>query len=260
MRYAIGIEYDGSPYCGWQVQSNGPSVQAELERAIAKVADQEVAVFGAGRTDTGVHARCQVAHFDSDAERDSRQWVLGVNTHLPSSVCLLWAHEVSEDFHARFSAVERSYRYSVLNRWVRPALHSRLLSWCRKPLDEAVMNSAAQCLKGEHDFSAFRSAGCQARHAVREVTRVRVSREADVVHIDISANGFLYHMVRNIVGTLLEVGSGEKPGSWMKQVLESRDRDQAGVKADSDGLYFTGVRYPDSFGIPAVTAFPDRGV
>lgn len=258
MRYAIGIEYDGRPYCGWQVQNNGPSVQAELEQAIARVADEPVTVFGAGRTDTGVHARCQVAHFDSQAERDPRQWVLGVNTHLPGSICLLWARGVSDEFHARFSAIERSYRYSVLNRWVRPALHSGSLSWCRKPLDEKAMNTAARCLLGEHDFSAFRSAGCQARHAVREVTQVEVSREGDVVHIDISANGFLYHMVRNIVGTLLEVGSGEQPAGWMRQVLASRDRDQAGVKAESDGLYFTGVRYPLSFGIPAVEAFPER--
>lgn len=256
MRYAIGIEYNGSSFCGWQEQANGPSVQAELERAVARVADQQVKVFGAGRTDTGVHAYCQVAHFDSGAEREPRQWVLGVNTHLPGSIGLIWARKVSDDFHARFSAVERSYRYSILNRWVRPALDDTRLAWCRKPLDEAAMNDAAACLEGEHDFSAFRSSGCQARHAVREITRVQVSRQRELVHIDISANGFLYHMVRNIVGTLLLVGSREKSGDWMKQVLESRDRKQAGVTASSDGLYFVGVRYPAGFDIPRVEAFP----
>ncbi|NNE04803.1 MAG: tRNA pseudouridine(38-40) synthase TruA [Xanthomonadales bacterium] len=256
MRYAIGIEYNGSSFCGWQEQSNGPSVQAELERAIARVADQQVKVLGAGRTDTGVHAHCQVAHFDSGAARESRQWVLGVNTHLPESICLLWARKVSDDFHARFSAVERSYRYSILNRWVRPALDTTRLAWCRKPLDAEAMHGAAACLEGEHDFSAFRSSGCQARHAVREITRVKVSRQGDLVHIDISANGFLYHMVRNIVGTLLLVGNREKPGNWMRRVLESRDRKQAGVTASSDGLYFVGVRYPAEFGIPEVEAFP----
>lgn len=259
MRYAIGIEYDGSPFQGWQTQENGPTVQLALEGAIAKVADGPVSVTGAGRTDTGVHAECQVAHFDSPADRTPRQWVLGINSHLPPAISVRWATPVSDDFHARFSAVERSYRYSILNRWVRPALESDFLAWCRKPLDESLMAAAGRILLGEHDFSAFRGSGCQARHAVREVTAIGLRRDGDRVYINISANGFLYHMVRNIAGALMEVGCGEQPVEWMSLLLASRDRTQGGVTAPSSGLCFVGVRYPDSFGIPQCQAFPDQG-
>lgn len=257
MRYAIGIEYDGSGFNGWQFQLNGQSVQASLEQAIARVADHEVSVVGAGRTDTGVHARCQVAHFDAVVRRTDRQWLLGINSHLPASVCVRWVREVDEAFHARFSAVERQYRYIILNRWTRPALHSQLKGWCRYPLETSLMNEAALLLKGEQDFSAFRSAGCKSRHAVREINHIAVTRDAEELTLDIAANGFLYHMVRNIVGTLIVIGRGKKPVSWIPELLESKDRSLAGVTVSPAGLYFMCARYPQKFGIPVeLESFP----
>lgn len=253
MRYAIGIEYDGSGFCGWQAQRDDPSVQVTLEQALSRVADQAVRLSCAGRTDTGVHALCQVAHFDSEANREGRQWVLGCNTQLPDSVCLLWARRVDDAFHARFSAFERSYRYVILNRAVRPALRSGKVAWCRKPLDAGRMHEAAQALLGEHDFSAFRSAGCQARHAVREISQIRVAREGEDVILDIAANGFLYHMVRNIAGSLIDVGSGERASTWMGELLAGGDRTVAGATAEAAGLYFVGVRYPDEFGLAEIS-------
>lgn len=261
MRYAIGIEYDGSGFCGWQAQRDDPSVQEVVEAALSSVADEQIRVACAGRTDTGVHALGQVAHFDSDAVRSGRQWVLGTNTHLPSSVAMLWAKQVPDDFHARFSAFERSYRYLVLNRPVRPAVRAGRVAWFRKPLDAERMDEAVQALIGEHDFSAFRSAGCQARHAVREVKHISVSRRDDEVILDVSANGFLYHMVRNIAGSLLEVGCCEKPVTWLAELLEAGDRTVAGVTAEPDGLYFVGVRYPSRFDLdePSLTASEGGG-
>lgn len=258
MRYALGIEYDGSGFNGWQSQRDDPSVQVCLQRALAIVADHEVTLNCAGRTDTGVHAICQVAHFDSGSKRSERQWILGINSNLPDTVSVRWVKPVAEDFHARFSAHKRSYRYVILNRWVRPAIRAHHVSWCRKPLDENRMNEAVACLAGEHDFSAFRSAGCSALHAVREVSEALVRREGEEVIFEISANGFLYHMVRNIVGSLLEVGTGEKPLEWLSELLDGRDRRQAGMKAPAQGLYFMCAHYPESFGIPSeMKAFPD---
>ena len=250
MRIALGIEYDGRAFFGWQTQREEPTVQQTLERALAVVADHPVSVVCAGRTDTGVHARCQVAHFDTAAERSERSWVLGANSNLPASVCVLWARVVGEDFHARFSAVGRRYRYVILNRWIRPALESGRMSWERRPLDAEAMHDAAQALVGEHDFTSFRSSGCKANHPVREVRSVGVQRDGDIVTIDIAANAFLYHMVRNIAGTLLEVGLGAREPSWVAEVLAARDRRLAGVTAPPDGLYFMGVRYPDALGLP----------
>ncbi|MEE4174845.1 MAG: tRNA pseudouridine(38-40) synthase TruA [Xanthomonadales bacterium] len=250
MRYALGVEYDGRPFYGWQTQRQEPTVQAELERALGRVADHPVSVVCAGRTDTGVHARCQVVHFDSNADRSVRSWILGTNSNLPAGVCVLWLQPVSEDFHARFSAYARSYRYVILNRWIRPAIDQGLVSWQRRPLDQDAMNDAAQALLGEHDFSAFRSAGCSANHPVRDIQAIAVHRQGEHVTIDITANGFLYHMVRNIAGTLMDVGTGEQPVSWVKELLEGRDRTRAGVTAPPDGLYFVGVRYPEVFGLP----------
>ncbi|NND45879.1 MAG: tRNA pseudouridine(38-40) synthase TruA [Xanthomonadales bacterium] len=256
MRYAIGIEYDGSGFCGWQAQRDDPSVQESVEQAVSRVADTAVRLVCAGRTDTGVHALAQVAHFDSPAQRENRQWVLGVNRHLPASVCLLWARPVADDFHARFSAVERSYRYVILNRAVRPALRAGQVAWCHQALDTEAMDRAAQPLRGEHDFSAFRSAGCQATHAVREITRIGVSRDGENVFLDVSANGFLYHMVRNIAGSLLDVGRGERSVDWIAELLAGRDRTRAGATADAAGLYFAGVRYPERFGLPGPPCVP----
>ncbi len=250
MRIALGIEYDGRAFYGWQTQRQTPTVQATLEQALGKVANHPVSVICAGRTDTGVHARGQVVHFDTTADRSDRSWILGANANLPETVCVLWAQAVDDGFHARFSALGRRYRYQLLNRWVRPAVDVGRVSWERRPLDDEAMHEAAQALKGEHDFSAVRSSGCRANHPVREIREISVSRVGEIVSIDVAANAFLYHMVRNIAGTLLAVGRGEQPVEWVARVLATRDRNQAGVTAPPDGLYFMGVRYPTEYGLP----------
>jgi len=257
MRYAIGLEYDGSEFFGWQIQRQEPTVQGCLEAALARVADQEVRAICCGRTDTGVHALGQVAHFETDATRGERDWVLGLNSHLPAGVSVLWIRQVDESFHARFSAFSRTYRYAILNRWIRPALEARRMSWCRSPLDAALMHEAAQALRGEHDFTSFRAGACQARHAVREIHDISVQRSGDVVSLEVTANGFLYHMVRNIAGTLLRVGQGEAEVAWPGLVLEERDRSKAAPTATPEGLYFVRARYPDRYELPAnAPAFP----
>ncbi|HET9835238.1 MAG TPA: tRNA pseudouridine(38-40) synthase TruA [Rhodanobacteraceae bacterium] len=251
MRIALGIEYDGTGFFGWQRLTHGPSVQAQVEAALSFVANHAVAVTCAGRTDAGVHARCQVVHFDSDAARDERAWTLGANTRLPVGVSVLWARAMPLDFHARFSARARRYRYTILNRAIRPALEARYVSWERRALDTGAMHEAAQALVGEHDFSAFRAISCQAAHARRAVHAIAVRREDEHVHLDIEANAFLHHMVRNIVGSLSEVGVGERPVEWIAEVLASRDRTQAGATAPSQGLTFIGPRYPAQWALPA---------
>jgi tRNA pseudouridine38-40 synthase len=257
MRYAIGLEYDGSEFLGWQIQREQPTVQGCLEKAVAIVADHEARVSCSGRTDTGVHALGQVAHFDTAASRPERSWVLGLNSNLPQGVSVLWIREVDDSFHARFSAFSRSYRYLILNRWVRPALEAKRTSWCRTPLDADKMHDAAQALLGEHDFTSFRALACQARHAVREIQQISVQRTADVVTLDVTANGFLYHMVRNIAGSLMRVGLGNEKVSWVKQVLDNLDRSQAAQTASPEGLYFLGARYPEHYCLPLMpTAFP----
>jgi tRNA pseudouridine38-40 synthase len=257
MRYAIGLEYDGSLFLGWQIQHQEPTVQACVERAVARVADQAARVTCCGRTDTGVHALGQVAHFDTDAQRAERSWILGLNSHLPPGVSVLWIRPVDETFHARFSAFSRTYRYLVLNRWIRPALEARRMSWCRRPLDAAKMDAAAQALRGEHDFTSFRAGACQARHPVREIQDISVSRSGDVVALEVTANGFLYHMVRNIAGSLLRVGLGEVGIASMGELLAQRDRSRAAPTAAPEGLYFVSARYPEQYGLPVDTpAFP----
>lgn len=253
MRIAIGIEYDGTAYNGWQRQRTGLGVQQVLEQALSEVADEIIEVNCAGRTDTGVHATGQVAHFDTTAERGDRGWLLGANTNLPDDVNLSWARPVDDEFHARFSAVSRSYRYRILNRLVRSALSRRRAWWVYQPLDHERMHAAAQALLGKHDFSAFRAAGCQASTAVREITAVSVQRDDDWIVLDVTANAFLQHMVRNIIGTLVAVGSGEEDVSWPATVLETRDRTQGGIAAPPHGLTLVRVEYPDEFGIPAPT-------
>lgn len=250
MRYALGIEYDGSAFFGWQMQRESPTVQETLQQAIGKVANEPVSVVCAGRTDTGVHARCQVAHFDTAAERDERSWILGINSNLPKTAVVHWVRSVSDDFHARFTALARHYQYEILNRWVRPANERGRVTGFRKPLDAGAMHRAAQALLGEHDFSAFRSSGCKANHAVRDIQAIGVERQGNRVTVNVTANGFLYHMVRNIVGTLLDVGTGERAEGWVKEVLDTGDRTRAGATAPPDGLYFQGVRYPPGSGIP----------
>jgi tRNA pseudouridine38-40 synthase len=250
MRYALGIEYDGAAFCGWQRQSHAPSVQLSVEKALSVVADHPVIVICAGRTDTGVHARGQVVHFDSLSERSDRQWMLGINSNLPVAVRVLWIRAVDDSFHARFTAFSRSYQYSILNRWVRPAIGAAYYGWCRDELDAKRMHGAAQVLLGKHDFSAFRSAGCSAQHAIREVTEISVDRQKDIVKIDITANAFLYHMVRNIVGSLIVVGLREKSSQWFTEVFQGGDRKLGGVTAESQGLCFMQVRYDPKYKLP----------
>ncbi|MBW3551730.1 MAG: tRNA pseudouridine(38-40) synthase TruA [Proteobacteria bacterium] len=265
----MAIEYDGGEFCGWQrlnkldsspsgePPGNGrvvrpePTVQAALEEALSFVAGAPTMVVCAGRTDAGVHASGQVVHFDGPAARDPRGWVLGTTSRLPPSVCVRWCVPVAGDFHARFSARARRYRYRILNRMVRPALHRQYLSWERRPLDAAVMHRAAQALVGTHDFSAFRTAHCQAPHARRDLQHFRVTREGEVVEVDVQANAFLHHMVRNIVGSLLLVGCGERSDAWIGQLLAGRDRTLAGPTAPSAGLVFVGPRYPAQWRLPA---------
>jgi tRNA pseudouridine38-40 synthase len=251
MRHALGIEYDGSGFLGWQRHHGGPTVQAAVEAALGFVADAPLEVTCAGRTDTGVHAACQVVHFDTDIGRPARAWVMGGNTRLPRSVRLLWCQAVEEGFHARYAARARSYRYTLLNRPIPPAMQHHFLSWERQPLDADAMHRAAQALLGEHDFSAFRTAQCQARHPRRDLHAISVRREADRVVVDITANAFLHHMVRNIVGSLLPVGRGERGVGWVRELLEGRDRVVAGPTAPAEGLVFLGPRYPADWKLPA---------
>lgn len=251
MRIALGIEYDGTDFLGWQRLTHGASVQAALEQALSRVADARIEVTCAGRTDSGVHARCQVVHFDSAAERSARGWALGTNSNLPTSVAVRWAQPVSEDFHARFGALARRYRYTIVNRPVRPALDARYVAWERFPLDAGAMHAAAQALVGEHDFSAFRTVACQARTAMRNVHEIRVVRVDECVVIEVQANAFLHHMVRNIVGSLLPVGRGEQPARWIAELLAGRDRALAGPTAAAQGLTFLQPLYPAEYGLPS---------
>ncbi|MBS0382910.1 MAG: tRNA pseudouridine(38-40) synthase TruA [Proteobacteria bacterium] len=251
MRLALGIEYDGTDFLGWQRLAHGPSVQAEVEAALAFVADHPVAVTCAGRTDSGVHARCQVVHFDTPAERTDRAWALGATTRLPRAIAVLWARRVPDDFHARFAARARRYRYVILNRAIRPALDARFVAWERVPLDADAMHAAAQALLGEQDFSSFRAVSCQAAHARRCVTAISVHRDGERVILEIEANAFLHHMVRNIAGSLLEVGRGERPVAWIAELLAARDRNLAGVTAMPQGLTFVGPRYPAQWQLPS---------
>lgn len=249
-RIAIGIEYDGTSYSGWQVQGHAPSVQAELERALGSVADHPVELTAAGRTDAGVHALMQVAHFDSDAPRALEAWVLGGTAASAPDVSVLWARFVADDFHARFSALSRSYRYRILNRRVRPALDRGYCCWVRRTLDADAMHAAAQPLVGEHDFSAFRAAECQSTTPMRRLDAISVRRAGDHVVVEVTANAFLHHMVRNLVGTLIAVGGGEQPPEWVAEVLAGRDRTRAGMTAPPQGLFFAGVRYDERHGLP----------
>jgi len=250
VRIALGIEYDGSGFAGWQSQTHGNTVQDVLEAALAAVAAEPVRVNCAGRTDAGVHALAQVVHFDAPVVRPDSAWVRGVNAHLPPAVAVRWARAVSDDFHARFGALSRSYRYLLLNRAVRPAvLHARV-GWFHQPLDVEAMRVGARHLLGEHDFSAFRAAECQAKSPVKQILAIAVSRQDETVCFDIRANAFLHHMVRNIVGALVYVGTGKHPPEWIGHLLAGRDRSLAAPTFAAAGLYLTGVEYPAEFGMP----------
>ncbi|MET0026674.1 MAG: tRNA pseudouridine(38-40) synthase TruA [Candidatus Thiodiazotropha sp.] len=256
MRVALGIEYDGSGFHGWQFQGDVRSVQETLEAAVSKVADHPVSVHCAGRTDTGVHATGQVVHFETHSVRSTRSWVLGSNVNLPDDVSVSWAREMPDDFHARFSAVGRHYRYQILNRTFRSAIWRDRAVWIHHPLDEQAMHRAGQSLVGTHDFSSYRALGCQAKHPVRTIHRLSVTRDGDLVRLDIHANAFLHHMVRNIAGVLLAIGKCEQPESWAETVLGFRDRTLGGVTAPPQGLYLTRVEYPEKFALEALSEAP----
>lgn len=249
-KIALAVEYDGEGFCGWQRQPHCHSVQAELERALSKIAQQEIIVHCAGRTDAGVHAKAQLVHFETPVNRPLRAWSFGVNSHLNKRVSVHWAKAMPDDFHARFSALDRSYQYTLLNRATRPGYQASTLGWERTPLDTQRMHDAAQVLLGEHDFHSFRSAECQANHAVRRMHTLDVRREEDRVFIEVRANGFLHNMVRILTGSLLAVGRGEKPVIWIEEVLKARDRTKAGATAPPHGLCFLQPSYPAHYAVP----------
>lgn len=252
MRIAMAVEYDGTELLGFQRQTHGPTVQSALETALAYVADQPIVVHGAGRTDAGVHAFGQVIHFDTERDRSARAWTLGTNSNLMPSVVVRWSQTVSDEFHARFSATGRRYRYRIINRSVRPAIDRHWGAHVRQPLDANRMHEAAQCLLGEHDFSAFRAQSCGARHPVRTLTRIDATRRGDTIELVVAGNAFLHHMVRNIVGSLIAVGRGEQDINWLAQLLAQRDRRKAGVTAPAAGLCLESVDYPAQFGLPSL--------
>lgn len=251
MRIALGIEYCGHRYNGWQTQGHHdlPTLQTSVEKAISVVADHPVKVICAGRTDKGVHAFEQVVHFETDAVREDHSWLLGINSNLPNDIAIKWVKFVDDDFHARFSATSRRYHYYIYNNKARPAILSNRITWHSYPLDIDKMQEAAAALIGEHDFSAFRAAHCQSKSSHRHVELLQISRSEQVVCCTIEANAFLHHMVRNIVGSLFEIGGGRKSVTWMKELLDAKDRDQAGATAPADGLYLAKVRYPERFGL-----------
>ncbi len=250
MRIALGVEYDGSPYCGWQSQADGKTVQDTLQHALSQIAGEPISVTAAGRTDTGVHALEQVVHFDTGVERPLTAWVRGTNALLPASIAVLWVHPVPEKFHARFSAQARSYRYVLINRPSRSAVHHGKVGWFHVPLDVGQMREAATYLLGEHDFSAFRSSECQARTPVKNLAQLDIEKQGDTIIFDLTADAFLHHMVRNIVGCLVYIGKGKHSPQWMKEVLENRNRNMAAPTFAPDGLYLRRITYDAKWGLP----------
>ncbi len=250
VRIALGLEYAGEDFAGWQCQPDVMTVQKVLERALEKVAVEPVRTYCAGRTDAGVHATMQVVHFDTCATRPATAWVRGVNSHLPCPVAVRWAQSVDETFHARFSALERHYRYILFNAPHRPGLLAGKVGWFHLPLEEELMREAAAYLLGEHDFSAFRSANCQAKNPVRQMRSLEINREGAFLVFDFGANAFLHHMIRNIVGALVYVGKRRYRPEWLKEILESRNRTLNAPTFAPDGLYLCGVRYDPKWLLP----------
>ena len=255
-RYAAVVQYDGSAFCGFQKQKHSPSVQQELERALSSVANAEIIVSCAGRTDTAVHASYQVIHFDTQALRTGRNWVKGSNSQLPDSIALLWADEVNETFHARFSATSRTYRYVIHSAPARPAILSQGVTWVRKPLNTAAMQEACQYLLGEQDFSAFRGAGCQSLSPNRNITSAKIIQAGELIVFEVTANAFVLHMVRNIIGSLMEVGFGRRDPGWIGQLIKGRDRTKSAATASPKGLYLVQVGYPNDPLIPLMPKGP----
>ena len=252
MRIALGLEYDGSAYCGWQSQPDVPNMQDTLQTALSVIAGHPVSVIAAGRTDTGVHALEQVIHFDTDTARPLTAWVRGANALLPRDIAVLWAHVVPETFHARFSAQSRSYQYILINRPSRAGVHHGKIGWFHLPLNVAAMQQAAQYLLGTHDFSAFRSSECQAKTPVKHLQQLDITRCGDTIFFNLTADAFLHHMVRNIIGCLVYVGKGKHPPQWMQQVLQSRDRKCAAPTFAADGLYLRRAAYDGGWALPQI--------
>jgi tRNA pseudouridine38-40 synthase len=249
-RLAVGVEYLGSAYAGWQAQSSLKTIQTLVESALSAVADSPVSLTCAGRTDAGVHARGQVAHFDTEVVRGLRGWTLGANSNLPRDISVAWVSPVPAHFHARYSAEARTYRYLIFNRSVRSALVEGRAAQIHRPLDVACMRAAAPALVGEHDFSAFRSAECQAKSPVRRLTQLTVERDGDWITLEVTANAFLHHMMRNIAGLLIAIGRGDERPEWAGEILQGRDRTLAAATAPPEGLYLWSVAYPAAFGLP----------
>ncbi|MCS2157128.1 tRNA pseudouridine(38-40) synthase TruA [Scandinavium sp. H11S7] len=250
IKVALGIEYDGSKYYGWQRQNDVRSVQEKLEKALSQVANEPISVYCAGRTDAGVHGTGQVVHFETHAVRKDAAWTLGVNANLPKDIAVRWVKAVPDDFHARFSATARRYRYIIYNHRLRPAVLSHGVTHCHQALDAERMQRAAQSLLGENDFTSFRAVQCQSRTPWRNVMHISVERYGAYVVVDIKANAFVHHMVRNIVGSLMEVGAGNQPESWIAELLEAKDRTLAAATAKAEGLYLVSVDYPERFDLP----------
>ena len=252
LRIAAILEYDGSSFCGWQWQDDAPSIQEAVEKALSQVADEPVRVIAAGRTDAGVHASAQVIHFDTEARRSDYAWLRGANSSFPDSIALLWVREVDPEFHARFAATGREYRYVILNRSVRPTYLARRVTHEYRPLDAVRMQTAASYLVGTHDFSSFRAVQCQAKSPVRSLRELTVTRQGEFVVIKAAANAFLHHMVRNFAGLLMDIGAGEKAPEGAREVPAARDRTMGGITAPPNGLYLTAVDYPAHFNIPLI--------
>ena len=250
MKIALGIEYAGCNYYGWQTQSISPTIQETVELALSDVANETINVYCAGRTDTGVHAIQQVIHFETSSLRKHHNWVLGVNSKLPKDISIIWALDVDDDFHARYSAESRSYQYLILNRPSRPAILNGLVTWECQELDLKKMIKASEFLLGTHDFTSFRAVSCQAKSPIRTVNKLEINKMGDWFIIDICANGFLHHMVRNIAGVLIAVGTAKEKEDWVIDVLNAKDRAAAGVTAMPDGLYLVEIEYPKRYSIP----------
>lgn len=259
MRLALGVEYDGADFFGWQRQADGRTVQACVEQALSRVADHDVSIVCAGRTDTGVHATGQVIHFDTGALRACEGWVRGSNAHLPADIRVQWASVMEASFHARFTARRRHYRYVIMNRPVSSAVLRNRVCWEYRPLDTALMSAAASYLRGEHDFTSFRAAACQAHTPVRTIYQLEARRCGDFIYLDVIANAFLHHMVRCIAGVLIAVGRGDQPPEWVAEILQATDRTTSGMNATPAGLYLVDVRYPEEFSVPSAGWLPVYG-
>lgn len=258
MKIALGIEYAGCNYFGWQKQAISPTIQEILESALSEIADQHINVYCAGRTDTGVHAIQQVVHFETSSLREPHAWVLGTNTKLPKDIAVTWALNIDDDFHARFSAENRTYQYLILNRRARPAIFNGLVTWECRQLDFDKMKEASECFIGNHDFTSFRAVACQANTPVRTVHKFEINRLDDWFVITICANAFLHHMVRNIAGVLMAIGLGKEEVNWATDVLAAKDRTVGGITAPPDGLYLVNIKYPERYAIPNPETLMDK--